>query len=295
MISQPASSNFPCFPLPSGTPRTLGLSILYCCLPTPSSVCLVFFLHSLCLAIWFWSYLINGGHVHITSVCISLLWSGGLRVVKLPAGFCTTWHISPTNCQIFTLAISAFSVHSTSSFQILLKPTVACVLTIDEIFICDIMNCVWPWNELHGWLSVKYLWPTSSARPNGTAWLTVLFIYHIVLCPLLDTHSSRCCFSVVVYWFSAAVYLSVTDWLEPKRGVNYIDRWVDLVIGVTISGGLYIWRCEQSPAQKRLAALACTKSCYNFILIQQRASFEYNYLIRYIISSLRGFRNALPR
>ena len=33
--------HFPCSPLPSGTCRTPGLSILWCCLPTSSSVCLV--------------------------------------------------------------------------------------------------------------------------------------------------------------------------------------------------------------------------------------------------------------
>ena len=42
MISQPVSSIFPCFSLPSGTWRTPGLSIPWCCLPTSSSVCLVF-------------------------------------------------------------------------------------------------------------------------------------------------------------------------------------------------------------------------------------------------------------
>ena len=43
MISQPVSSILPCYPLPSGTWRTLGLSIPLCCLPTSSSVCLDFF------------------------------------------------------------------------------------------------------------------------------------------------------------------------------------------------------------------------------------------------------------
>ena len=42
MISQPASSIFPCSPLPSGIWWTPGLSIPWCCLPTSSSVCLVF-------------------------------------------------------------------------------------------------------------------------------------------------------------------------------------------------------------------------------------------------------------
>ena len=43
MISQPVSSIFPCSPLPCGTWQTPGLSIPWCCLPTSSSVCLVFF------------------------------------------------------------------------------------------------------------------------------------------------------------------------------------------------------------------------------------------------------------
>ena len=73
-------------PLPSGTCRTPGLSILSCCLPTSSSVCLVFFPLSLCLARRFWPDPMNGRHDHTTAVCVSLPWSGGLRVVRLPAG-----------------------------------------------------------------------------------------------------------------------------------------------------------------------------------------------------------------
>ena len=38
MISQPVSSSSLCSPLPSGTWRTPGLSIPWCCLPTSSSV-----------------------------------------------------------------------------------------------------------------------------------------------------------------------------------------------------------------------------------------------------------------
>ena len=60
MISQPVSSNLPCSPLPSGVWRTPGLSIPWCCLPTSSSDCLVFFPLSLCLAKWFWPDLMNG-------------------------------------------------------------------------------------------------------------------------------------------------------------------------------------------------------------------------------------------
>ena len=43
IISQPVSSIFFCSPLPSWTCRTPGRSIPWCCLPTSSSVCLVFF------------------------------------------------------------------------------------------------------------------------------------------------------------------------------------------------------------------------------------------------------------
>ena len=43
VILQPVFPIFPCSPLPSGTCRTQGLSIPWCCLPTSSFVCLVFF------------------------------------------------------------------------------------------------------------------------------------------------------------------------------------------------------------------------------------------------------------
>ena len=72
MILQPVFSIFPCSPLPSGTCRTPGLSIPWCCLPASSSVCLVFFPLSLCLATWFWPDLMNGKHYHTTAVCVSL-------------------------------------------------------------------------------------------------------------------------------------------------------------------------------------------------------------------------------
>ena len=74
--------------LPSGTWWTPSLAIPWCCLPTSSTVCLVFFPLSLCLASWFLPDLINGRHVHTTSVCISLHWSS-LCVVQLPTG---SWH-----------------------------------------------------------------------------------------------------------------------------------------------------------------------------------------------------------
>ena len=87
-ILQPVFSIFPCSPLPSWTCRTPGLSIPWCCLPTSSFACLVFFPLSLCLARWFRPDLINGRHVFTTAVCVSLRWSG-LRVVRLLAGY---WH-----------------------------------------------------------------------------------------------------------------------------------------------------------------------------------------------------------
>ena len=92
MILQPVSSIFPCSPLPSGTWQTPGLSIPWCCLPTSSTICLVFFPLSLCLVRWFWPDLMKRRHDHTTAVCISLQWSGGLRVVRLPAG---SWHGLP--------------------------------------------------------------------------------------------------------------------------------------------------------------------------------------------------------
>ena len=72
---------------------TPGLSIPWCCLPTSSSVCLVFFSLSLWLARWFWPDLMNERHDHITAVYVSLRWSGGLCVVWLLAG---SWHGLPS-------------------------------------------------------------------------------------------------------------------------------------------------------------------------------------------------------
>ena len=65
MTSQPVSSIFfSCSSLPSRTLRTPSLSIPWCCLPTSSSVCFVFFPLSLCLARWLWLGLINARHDH---------------------------------------------------------------------------------------------------------------------------------------------------------------------------------------------------------------------------------------
>ena len=59
---------------------------------TSSSVGLVFFPLSLCLARWFWPDLMNGKHDHTTAVCVSLPSLGDLHVVLLPAG---SWHGLP--------------------------------------------------------------------------------------------------------------------------------------------------------------------------------------------------------
>ena len=64
MILQPLFSISPCSPLPSTTFQTPGLSIPWCCFPTSSSVSLVFFPLSLCLARWFRSDLMNVRVLH---------------------------------------------------------------------------------------------------------------------------------------------------------------------------------------------------------------------------------------
>ena len=57
-------SYFSCFPLPSGTCWTPGMSFPWCCLPASSSVCLAL---SLCIARYFWPDLIFRRHVLCTS------------------------------------------------------------------------------------------------------------------------------------------------------------------------------------------------------------------------------------
>ena len=120
MILQPVFSIFPLFPLPSGTRRTPGLSIPWCCPPTSSSVYLVFFPLSLCLARWFWPDLMIRKHDLTTAVCISLWSSGGLCVIQLPAG---SWHRLPRwwhgLCMWCIVSCSSTSLHgSYSSFQL---------------------------------------------------------------------------------------------------------------------------------------------------------------------------------
>ena len=92
MTSQPVSSIFVCSSLLSGTWRTQGLSVPWCCLPTSFSVCLVFFPLSLFHARWYWPGLMNERHVHTIPFCVSLRWPGGLRVVRLRTG---SWHRLP--------------------------------------------------------------------------------------------------------------------------------------------------------------------------------------------------------
>ena len=88
MTSQPVSSIFLCSPLHSGTWRTPSLSIPWCCLTTS----FFFFFCPPCLLPPFTvPDLMNGRHVHTTSVCVYLWWSG-LRMVRLPVG---SWHRLP--------------------------------------------------------------------------------------------------------------------------------------------------------------------------------------------------------
>ena len=54
---------------------------------------------SLCLVRWFWPNLMNGRHVHITSVCISSQWSG-LHVVRSWHGLHCLWHGHCMRCII---------------------------------------------------------------------------------------------------------------------------------------------------------------------------------------------------
>ena len=62
--------HFPCSLLPSTSriSRTPGLSSPWCCVPTSSSVCLVFLPLSLCLTGWFWPDLMKGRHDHTTAL-----------------------------------------------------------------------------------------------------------------------------------------------------------------------------------------------------------------------------------
>ena len=114
MISQPVSYIFYCSPLPSVTWRTPGLSILWCCLPTSSSVCLVFFPLSLCLARWFWPDLMNRRHVHTTAVCVSLRWSEGYSVVRFA---CWIREIREENCPPTPAGDLSFNLQSSSVFD----------------------------------------------------------------------------------------------------------------------------------------------------------------------------------
>ena len=76
MNSQWVFSIFLCSPVLSWTWRTPGLLIPWCCLPTSSTVCLVFFPLSLCLGRCFWSDLMNGRHAHTTAICFASLYNG---------------------------------------------------------------------------------------------------------------------------------------------------------------------------------------------------------------------------
>ena len=98
MFSQPVSSIFLCFPFPPETLRTLGLFILWCCLPTCSSVCVVFFPLSLCLARRFWPGLINRRHVWVFSLCI---WNLSITIIVYIVSTFLTFCV-----------VAAFSLHA---------------------------------------------------------------------------------------------------------------------------------------------------------------------------------------
>ena len=93
MISQPVSSSFPRSPLPSGTRQIPGLSIPRCCLPTSSSVCLVFFPLSKCLARWFWPDLMNRRHDHTSDCCLHLF----TMVRRSSCGLIACWILAWTS------------------------------------------------------------------------------------------------------------------------------------------------------------------------------------------------------
>ena len=82
-------------------------SHLFFCLPCLLSL-------SLCLARWFWPDLMNRRHVHTTAVCVSLRWSGALRVVRLPAG---SWHGHPCWCQVLSQQAGFLSDVSVACLQ----------------------------------------------------------------------------------------------------------------------------------------------------------------------------------
>ena len=80
MNSPPVFSIFPVLHCPLGLDELQTVNSLM--LSSSSSVCLVFFPLSLCLARWFWPDLMNGTHEHTTVVCVSLPWSRGPCVVR---------------------------------------------------------------------------------------------------------------------------------------------------------------------------------------------------------------------
>ena len=91
MILQPVISIFHCSPPPSWTWQTPGLSNPRCCLPTSSSVCLVFSPLSLCLARWFWPNLMNGRHDHTISCSLRLF----TMIRRSLCGPIACWHRLP--------------------------------------------------------------------------------------------------------------------------------------------------------------------------------------------------------
>ena len=71
MTSQPVSFIFSVLHCPLGLCELQAYPFPDVVFQPLFSVCLAFFLLSLCLAGWFWPDLTNGTHVHTTSVCVS--------------------------------------------------------------------------------------------------------------------------------------------------------------------------------------------------------------------------------
>ena len=97
MISQPVSSIFLCSPLPSGTWWTPGLSIPWCYLQTSSSVSLVFFPFSLCLARWFSPDMMNGRHARPHHCSLRLF----TMVRRFSCGPIACWILARTSSLVF--------------------------------------------------------------------------------------------------------------------------------------------------------------------------------------------------
>ena len=117
------------------------------CLPTTSSLCLVFFPLSLCLARWLWPDLMNGRHDHTTAVCISLWLSGGL-----PHGLCMRC-IGSCGSSLFSWLVkscillwsSAVMVHDSQAYRKMdvTREHISSILELREILLHESPSYGW--------------------------------------------------------------------------------------------------------------------------------------------------------